>query len=208
MRLPRGLRGAAIAGLFVGGGLILYYVIHPFVDSLKSLALTAGISEFVFIQWVAPFLSEFPEKVSAFKWASTIRHAPMALMNMVSSNINQWTVLAAMIPVVYSVSVGHVVAVHFDGMQRDEILLTILQSLLGMVLLLNMRYSMGEALVLFVLWLIQFVFPHVREEILYVYAVLIVIGLAQVLLGRRRFEAVSSFAEHWKTRIGGAGPGK
>jgi cation:H+ antiporter len=208
MGLRPGLRGGAIVALFAGGGLILYYVTHPFVDSLKSLALTAGISEFVFIQWVAPFLSEFPEKVSAFKWASTVRHAPMALMNMVSSNINQWTVLAAMIPVVYSISMGRVVAVPFDGMQRDEILLTILQSLLGMILLLNMRYSVGEAFVLFALWFIQFVFPHVREEILYVYAVLIVIGLAQVLLGRRSFEAVSSFAEHWKARVGGAGPGK
>ena len=71
----------------------------------------------------------------------------MALMNMVSSNINQWTVLAAMIPVVYSLSQGHVAAVPFDGMHRHEILLTILQSLLGMVLLLNMRYTRGEAAV-------------------------------------------------------------
>jgi cation:H+ antiporter len=203
-----GLRGVAIVALFAGGGLILYYVTHPFVDSLKSLALTAGISEFVFIQWVAPFLSEFPEKVSAFKWASTVRQAPMALMNMVSSNINQWTVLAAMIPVVYSISMGKVVAVPFAGMQRDEILLTILQSLLGMILLLNMRYSAREAFVLFALWFVQFVFPHVREEILYVYAVLIVGGLAQVLSGRRSFEAVSSFVAHWKARIGVAGPGK
>jgi len=30
-----------------------------------------------------------------------VTRAPMALMNMVSSNINQWTVLAAMIPLVY-----------------------------------------------------------------------------------------------------------
>jgi cation:H+ antiporter len=64
MKLRPGARGAAITGLFLLGGLILYLVIHPFVDSLKALALSVGISEFVFIQWVAPFLSEFPEKVS------------------------------------------------------------------------------------------------------------------------------------------------
>src|SRR5207247_1343312 len=119
--LRPGLRGAAISGLFLGGGLILYYVTHPFVDSLKAIALAAGISEFVFIQWVAPFLSEFPEKVSAFKWASTVRQAPMALMNMVSSNINQWTVLAAMIPIVYSLSAGRMMAVPLDGMHRHEV---------------------------------------------------------------------------------------
>jgi hypothetical protein len=30
----------------------------------------------------------------------------MALMNMVSSNINQWDLLAAMLPIVYSISMG------------------------------------------------------------------------------------------------------
>ncbi len=208
MALRPGLRGGAIAALFLAGGLILYYVTHPFVDSLKGLALTAGISEFVFIQWVAPFLSEFPEKVSAFKWAATVRNAPMALMNMVSSNINQWTVLAAMIPVVYSLSVGEVRAIPFDGMHRHEILLTILQSLLGMVLLLNMRYSAGEALFIFALWLVQFVFPEVREEVLYVYGAAILGGLVQVLRGARTIEAFRSFAQHWRAHVSAAARGK
>jgi len=201
MGLPPGLRGAAITGLFVGGGVILYYVIHPFVDSLKGLALTVGISEFVFIQWVAPFLSEFPEKVSAYKWAATVRQAPMALMNMVSSNINQWTVLAAMIPIVYSLSAGRVMALPFDGMHRHEVLLTILQSLLGMVLLVNMRYSALEALALFVLWLVQFVVPSVRVGIMYVYGVLILVGLAQLWRGRRDLEAMGAFARQWRAHV-------
>ncbi len=196
--LRPGLRGAAIAGLFLGGGLILYYVTHPFVDSLKAIALTAGISEFVFIQWVAPFLSEFPEKVSAFKWASTIRQAPMALMNMVSSNINQWTVLAAMIPIVYSLSAGQLMAVPLDGMHRHEVLLTILQSLLGLVLLLNMRYSAFEALMIFVTWFVQFVIPSIRVEIMYVYGLLILGGFVQLLRGRRGMSAFRIFARQWR----------
>ena len=201
LALRPGVRGAAIAGLFVGGGAILYFVIHPFVDSLKGLALSIGISEFVFIQWVAPFLSEFPEKVSAFKWASTVKRAPMALMNMVSSNINQWTVLAAMIPLVYSVSLGHLQAVPFDGMHRHEVLLTILQSLLGMILLLNMRYSTAEALVLFVLWLVQFLFPRSRDAMIYVYGALIAGGVVEILLGRRTVEALPHFAENIRVHV-------
>ena len=196
--LRPGLRGAAIFGLFLGGGLILYFVTHPFVDSLKAIALTAGISEFVFIQWVAPFLSEFPEKVSAFKWASTIRQAPMALMNMVSSNINQWTVLAAMIPIVYSLSAGQLMAVPLDGMHRHEVLLTILQSLLGLVLLLNMRYSAFEALMIFVTWFVQFVIPSIRVEIMYVYGLLILGGFVQLLRGRRGMSAFRIFARQWR----------
>jgi cation:H+ antiporter len=206
LALRPGLRGPAIASCFAVGGLILYYVTHPFVDSLKALALTAGISEFVFIQWVAPFLSEFPEKVSAYKWAFTVRQAPMALMNMVSSNVNQWTVLAAMIPVVFSLSLGTVAAVPFDGMHRQEILLTIFQSLLGMVLLLNMRYSALEAALIFVLWFVQFVFPGTREHLLYVYPAVILGGLVQVFWGRRSVDAFSQFARQWRANV--ASPGK
>ncbi|PYQ05774.1 MAG: hypothetical protein DMF82_07705 [Acidobacteria bacterium] len=201
MGLRPGVRGAAIAATFVGGGLILYLVAHPFVDSLMALAVTVGISEYVFIQWVAPFLSEFPEFLSAYRWARTVRHAPMALMNVVSSNINQWTVLAGMIPVVYSLSLGHLAAVPFDGMHRHEILLTILQSLLGLVLLMNMRYSWWEALVLFVLWFVQFCVPSLRVQVIEAYVVLIVLGFGQALFGRRRFEAFAVFGERWRQRV-------
>ena len=97
-------RPLAIGLLFGGGGTLLYVTAHPFLESMLAVAGLVGVSEFVLVQWVAPFLSEFPEKVSAFYWARRVTHAPMALMNMVSSNINQWTVLAAMIPLVYGYS--------------------------------------------------------------------------------------------------------
>jgi cation:H+ antiporter len=201
MGLRPGVRGATIAVMFLAGGGILFLVTRPFVDSLMGLALSVGISEFVFIQWVAPFLSEFPEFVSAFRWARTVRHAPMGLMNVVSSNINQWTVLAGMIPVVYSISLGHVAAVPFDGMHRHEILLTILQSMLGMVLLVNMRFSWWEAAVLFVLWAVQFVFPDLRVALLYVYAGLIVLGVLQMFTKGRSMDAFSSFSAQWRQRV-------
>jgi cation:H+ antiporter len=201
MALRPGLRGAAIWGLFLAGGLVLCLCAHPFVGSLKSLALAGGISEFVFIQWVAPFLSEFPEFLSAFRWASRVREAPMAVMNLASSNINQWTMLAAMIPVVYSVSVGRPTLILFDAFQRHEILLTILQSMLGMVMLLNMRYSALEALALFVPWAIQFFVPEWREEMQSVYAILIVIGTIQVFRGRRSVDAFHVFGRHWRARV-------
>ena len=206
MALRPGLRGAAVAAMFVGGGLILYFVAHPFVDSLMALAVTVGISEYVFIQWVAPFLSEFPEFLSAFRWARTVHHAPMALMNVVSSNINQWTVLAGMIPLVYSVSLGHVAAIPFDGMHRHEILLTILQSLLGMILLMNMRYTWWEALVVFVMWFVQFCVPSLRVAMIAAYGALIVLGLLQALFGKRTFAAFTIFRERWGSRVFPATP--
>src|SRR5262245_16992599 len=156
LRQKRMVRNSLIGGLFLAGGTLLYFSAHPFLESLKAIALGLGVSTFVFVQWVAPFLSEFPEKVSAFNWARKITTAPLALMNMVSSNINQWTMLAAMLPIVYAISVGDTRTIHFDEHQQLEILLTLGQSLLGAFLLANMRFSWWEAGVLFFLWLVQF----------------------------------------------------
>ncbi|HVG21029.1 MAG TPA: hypothetical protein VNI02_18410 [Blastocatellia bacterium] len=157
LRQRRAMRNAIIGGLFAGGGLILYFSAHPFLESLKAIAVGLGLSTFVFVQWVAPFLSEFPEKVSAFNWARRVTTAPIALMNMVSSNINQWTMLAAMLPIAYAMALGHWATIDFDHHQEIEILMTIGQSLLGVLLLANMRFSWWEAALLFLLWAVQFV---------------------------------------------------
>ncbi len=160
--------------LFIVGGTALYFSVHPFVDTLQKWALKLGISTFIFIQWVAPFLSEFPEKVSAFNWARQRNKAPMAVMNMIGSNINQWTMLAGMIPIVFNLSLGHYEAVTFDTSHKAELLLTIVQSFLVGVLLLDLEFSIGDAALVFVLWLVQCVFSSTRDAITYVYLVWIV----------------------------------
>jgi cation:H+ antiporter len=177
-RIPRAIlalrprmRNSAIVGLFLTGGLILYFVAHPFLNSMLALAASLGVSQFIFVQWVAPFLSEFPEKVSAFYWARRITSAPMALMNMVSSNINQWTVLVAMLPIVFGVSHGEMVPIEFDDQQKNEILHTLAQSLLGMMILANMRFTWYEALLLFVLWFLQFMVAEFRESVTVMYLI-------------------------------------
>ena len=161
----RAARNGLIGAMFAGGGLILYFAAHPFLESLKALAVGLGISTFVFVQWVAPFLSEFPEKVSAFNWARRVSSAPMALMNMVSSNINQWTMLAAMLPIAYSLALGSLGTIDFDSHQELEVLMTIGQSLLGALLLANMRFTWWEAALLFALWAIQFVFSGFEKPV-------------------------------------------
>ncbi len=182
-------RPAAIGALFGGGGVLLYVTAHPFLESMLAVAGLFGVSQFVLVQWVAPFLSEFPEKVSAFYWARRVTHAPLALMNMVSSNINQWTVLAAMIPLVYGYSSlrhhGVWLDFHFDDAQRLEILLTLLQTGLGVLLLANMEFDWLDATIIFVLWLAQFLRPGLREEVAVAYGIWIVIlGIGFVVKGK------------------------
>jgi cation:H+ antiporter len=196
--LPRNL---TIAGLFLAGGFWLYFVAHPFLYSMLGLATLLGVSSFVFVQWVAPFLSEFPEKVTAFNWARTVKKAPMGLMNMVSSNINQWTVLVAMIPIVYSFSRGEVSVVHFDHHQKIEIFLTMAQSFLGFLFLANMEFRWYEALGLFSLWFAQFVLPEWREEITFVYVFWILIELLRAFAGEKKLSAFRHFKILFRTHV-------
>jgi len=178
-------RNAAIWALFLAGGAILFFSAHPFLNSMLAIAAGLGVPTFVFVQWVAPFLSEFPEKLSAFNWARKITAAPTALMNMVSSNINQWSILSAMIPVLFVISAGTIKPLQFDEFQRNEILLTILQSFLGFLLLMNLELVMYEAAVLFAFWAAQFFIPAIREEMIFVYLGWCVLEMIKMLAARR-----------------------
>jgi cation:H+ antiporter len=194
-----GKRWAAVGSLLLGGGVIIYLVAEPFLNSMLALAVNFGMSQFVFIQWVAPFLSEFPEKTSAFAWARRVTRAPVALMNMVSSNINQWGVLSALLAVIYCWSHGSTEPLPFDAFQRQEILLTILQAFLGWLFLASMDLQAYEAAGLFLLWIVQFVFPSLRHTMLYVYGVWIAVEVGLVISGRKKLEAFGAFARVWKS---------
>lgn len=199
--LERRKRNLIIGSLFVSGAIIIVFTAEPFLHSVKALALTIGVSEYVFIQWLAPFLSEFPEKVSAFYWARKIKSAPMAMMNLISSNINQWTMLAGMIPIVYALSSKSFSAVVFDHHQKIELILTLLQSLLGFCFLLNLRFTFYEATSIFVLWAYQFFVPSSREEIIFVYAFLIVVEVFLWIFKINKILAFKKFYLLWEKRV-------
>ncbi len=103
-------RTGAILGLFLFAGLTFVLITDSFVTSIQNLAqmflvgLLGPGAVFFTIQWIAPVLSEFPEKVTAFNWARQITLAPLALLNFISSSVNELTALVALIPVVYFVS--------------------------------------------------------------------------------------------------------
>ncbi len=221
-RIPRAIvtarppvRTALIIALFLGGGLLIYFTAEPFLGSLLSVSAALGIPSFVFVQWVAPFVSEFPEKVSAFYWARTVDRASMALMNMVSSNINQWTLLAAMLPIVYSLSRGSVSSIPFNDQQELEILMTLGQSFIGMLFLINMELAWWEAGALFALWAIQFAFSpvppgpgvlgflaiHIHWYVTVAYLVWSAVEIVRMIFGFRRPHAFHHFAEVWRTRV-------
>src|SRR3954451_10894535 len=201
---PRRVRIAAITALFLVGGGMIYLAAEPFLGSLLAVSTALGVPVFVFVQWVAPFVSEFPEKVSAFYWARTVEGASTALMNMISSNINQWTLLMAMLPIVYSMSRGHVSAIPLDGEQEVELVLTLAQALLGVMFLLEMRFQWWEAAGLFVLWLAQFVLSpvaKVHQYFVFAYFAWAALDVVLILLGKRQATAFPCFAAMWRSHM-------
>lgn len=193
MKLKGPARLLTILGCFIAGIIILVFCAHPFLESMLHVALLFGISQFVFVQWVAPILSEFPEKVSAFYWAKTNRGS-MGLINFVSSCVNQWTLLVGMIPFIVALGAKSWMPVVFDEMQRTEILLTILQGALGMAFLINLEFKLHEAAGLFILWIAQFFVPTLRNELVYVYGGWLAIEIVKFPFLPRHENAVHHFA--------------
>ncbi|MBZ5673032.1 MAG: hypothetical protein LAP61_02195 [Acidobacteriia bacterium] len=198
---PRMLRIAIISGLFLAGGILIYVAAEPFLASLLALSVAVGIPAFVFIQWVAPVVSEFPEMASTFYWARSVDRAPMALMNMVSSNINQWTLLTAMLPIVLSISVGTVTPIVFDPEQRVELLLTLGQAVVGMTFLMNMQLAWYEAAIMFVFFWIPFVHSSWAKPVTILYFAWAGVELVRMLVGHRQVLAPGLFVRIWNEHI-------
>jgi len=186
-------RALAIGFLFTFSGLVFLVITEPFVDSIAKIAtqlLGAG-SVFFFLQWIAPFLSEFPEKVTAFNWARRVKLAPMALLNLVSSSVSELTVLVAIIPVIFSLSLGEVGTIHVSA-HSVEILLTMAQSLYACASLLDLEYNMRTGSTLFVLWAVSTAFVETRLVISILF--LLLAGL-EVVVHRRKIVVFSAFRE-------------
>ncbi len=192
---PKPLRIAAILGLFAVGGAAVFLVADPFVRGLFGLSTLIGISNIRFVQLVAPLVSEAPEGISAFYWARNPPRASIALMNLVSSNINQWTLLAGMLPVVLSLSAHHIAAVPLSGVQSRDLLLTLSQSLLGALFLINMELAWWEAVGLFVLFLVQVSFTRLRVTVTWIDFAWCAVEAVRLLTGNRKAVALRQFRE-------------
>lgn len=201
MHLKPPINVAGIVLFFLLGAGLLWFSAHPFLHSMLAVAVSFGISQFVFVQWVAPFLSEFPEQLSAFRWAKSVKKAPMALSNFVSSSINQWTILVATVPFIYALGLGHLAPIVFDEHQKVEILLTIVQSYLGFLFLASMDFAFFEAAGLFGLWFAQFLVPGIREGITWVYAGWAAFETVRLFSNLKNRNAFSVFRKLAKERL-------
>ena len=163
--LPRAMRRAVTVALFLLPAYAIFIAAEPFANGLLKSARHLGIEEFILIQWLAPLASESPEFIVAVIFA--LRNKPTTgLGTLISSKVNQWTLLIGMLPLVYSISGGHLQPLMLDIRQTEEMFLTAAQSLLALVVLSNLRFGLGEAFLLLTLFLLQFPFPTPKVRIL------------------------------------------
>jgi cation:H+ antiporter len=182
-------------GLFALSGVLILTAVEPFAHGLEELGIAYGLPPFFMIQWIAPLASEAPELVVVAYLVNKAR-STAGFNALISSKLNQWTLLIGTLAVVYSLALGRYGTLPFDQKQAAEIWITAAQSYFAIAVLVNFEISVREAVTLLVLFLsqvgLEFIIvrdivplPFTSYELLLAFtAVYLVIGTALFILRR------------------------
>jgi cation:H+ antiporter len=181
-------RRASVLSMFAVAGVVILLVAEHFAESLVETGTELGVSEFLLVQWLAPLASEAPELLVVALYAWRLKTSE-ALTAVVSSKINQWTLLVGTLPLVFAIASGSLHGLPVETAQREEVLLTAVQTVFAVAILVNLCISLREAFALFGLFWAQFILGAVVPpsskgiELLVLSAVYILLGV--FLLARR-----------------------
>ncbi len=184
-KLGDGARRLIVLLMFVFSGYVIWISAEPFAEGLKATGTAYGISQFLLVQWLAPLASESPEGLIALLFALKGRGST-GLGALISSKVNQWTLLVGAIPLAYGLASTGMHPMILNNQQKEELLLTSAQSFFAAVLISDFRLSLWEAILLLVLFSVQLFFPdvHVRYAFSFLY-LLLGIGLLATSKQRR-----------------------
>lgn len=175
--LPDGRRRIAVVGLFVASGAVILLCAKPFADNLVTAGTELGINRFLLVQWLAPLASEAPEFIIATIFASRGK-GTAAIATLISSKVNQWTLLIGSLPIAHLLGGGEY-SLYLDSRQVEEMLLTATQTMMGVALILALRFHRGAALALLGLFVVQFAITSTHGRLLLcgVYTAVAVVAL-------------------------------
>ncbi len=166
---PKIKRRIITVTMFIFSAISILLLAEPFAESLVQSGSILGIDEFFLVQWLAPLASEAPEFVVVS--LLVIRLMPsMALGALVSSMVNQWSLLVGAVPLIYEISkvlAGNQVTwgIALDARQNSEILLTAAQSIFAVSIIINYRFRLSEAGILGLLFFAQLTGAIYLEEV-------------------------------------------
>ncbi|MGO9253527.1 MAG: sodium:proton exchanger [Mycobacterium sp.] len=184
--LPDRRRRIAVIGLFVASGAVIVLCAKPFADNLVEAGTELGIDRFLLVQWLAPLASEAPEFIIATIFAARGK-GTAAIATLISSKVNQWTLLVGSLPVAHLLGGGGF-SLELDSRQVEEVLLTATQTMMGVALILGLRFRRAAAWALLALFVVQFpiVSTHGRLLLCGIYTAMAVVGL---IVNRRHLAA-------------------
>jgi len=182
-------RRLTVGLLFVFAAGVILLCAEPFAESLVATGESFGVSEFLLVQWLAPLASEAPELLVAGLYAWRL-NTDSGLGTLVSSKVNQWTLLVGTLPIVFAIASGSLHGLPIVSRQREELLLTAAQSVFAVAVLANLSISVKEAGMLFALFWAQFVIGAIvpaswhGAELVIVAAVYLVLAAGLILVHR------------------------
>jgi cation:H+ antiporter len=185
----RGRRIWAFA-MFAFAAYGIFVSAEPFAESLVAIGRSRVIDEFLLVQWVAPLASEFPEFLVAILFALRLRGS-LGIGALISSKVNQWTLLVGAIPIAFALSSGSWRGLPLDERQTEELILTSAQSLMAALFIIDLRFSRVEGMMLALLFLGQFAFTSTEVRYLFIALYLVVALVLLLRFPKRRAELLS-----------------
>jgi cation:H+ antiporter len=198
---PRWVRIPVVLALFGYSGLMIFWAVEPFAHGLEVLGQSIGVPSFFMIQWIAPLASESPELIVVAYLVNKAR-STAGFNALISSKLNQWTLLIGTLVIVYSIALGGYGTLPFDQKQAGEIWITAAQSYFALAILVNFTISLREAVGLLVLFAsqvgLEFVIirglvalPFTSYELLIAYTVVyLVLGTGMFIARRNSFQVL------------------
>lgn len=174
-------RRATVIGLFLFAATVILLTAEHFAEALVASGEALGVSEFLLVQWLAPLASEAPELLVAGLYAWRL-NTDAGLGTLVSSKVNQWTLLVGTLPIAFALASGSLHGLPIVGQQRGELFLTAAQSVFALAILVNRAMSVREAGTLFGLFMVQFIAGAVGPESIHD-EVRIITALVYLVLG-------------------------
>lgn len=156
-------RRLSVISMFAFAATVILLCAEPFAEALVESGEELGVSEFLLVQWLAPLASEAPELLVAGLYAWRL-NTNAGLGTLVSSKVNQWTLLVGTLPIVFSIAAGGLHGLPIDPHQREELLLTAAQSFFALAVLVTLSITTREAILLFSLFWAQFLIGAIVPE--------------------------------------------